>query len=163
MRVSSWQDGKGILKRSGGSLRRIIDSRTIVSSMLFTRPYFVFRVTMSTWSLQSIFILILRRHLSEQVTSETIRRRWRLGCLVIMRFGVISCSCAGRKEKVLSKRRKMRTGPIPRLMSSRMQTGNYSTIIIMMENVYHRTLARPSGSAGRLPRVCLVSRAKGLY
>jgi hypothetical protein len=36
-------------------------------------------------------------------------------------------------------------------------------ITMIMENVYHRTLARPSGSAGRLPRVCLVSRAKGLY
>ncbi len=57
-------------------------------------------LTATTQSLQSVFISILQRYPSEQVTDKITRCRWQLGCLVMMRSGVLRCFCARPKETV---------------------------------------------------------------
>src|SRR6267154_4339988 len=63
----------------------------------------------TTQSLQSVFILILRRCPSGQVTSETTWHICPLIWLAMKGSDVTRHSCAGRKERVLSKKRKKRT------------------------------------------------------
>ena len=58
----------------------------------------------TTQSLRSVFISILRRHLSGQVTNGTTWCKWQLGWPVMTRFGITKRSYARQKEKVLSKK-----------------------------------------------------------